>query len=237
MSQPKSCTHIKVTGVRCGSPALRGEQFCYFHQRMLRTVRFPSLPRPPLRPPRGRRIHPGLPHGSRQRPAPRHHRTQARRTHPPRPQHRRPQHPPRPLRPPPGRNDPRDPRLPRPAPRPSRRTIRPPNSPPPTNRAEAARSRKDPTWPNTSVAPTKFPHTCKTNPTCTRIQQPGTRRCGDGRPRLVQAAQKYRAAVQRHRAAAACPKPNPQAATRRERSSEGAKECSPPRKRWVSSDQ
>ena len=38
----KSCAHIKVTGVRCGSPALRGEQFCYFHQRMLRTVRYPS---------------------------------------------------------------------------------------------------------------------------------------------------------------------------------------------------
>src|SRR6266496_2675690 len=42
MSNPKSCTHIKVTGVRCGSPALRGEQFCYFHQRMLRTVRVPD---------------------------------------------------------------------------------------------------------------------------------------------------------------------------------------------------
>ena len=38
----KSCTHIKVSGVRCGSPALRGEQFCYFHQRMLRTVRYPA---------------------------------------------------------------------------------------------------------------------------------------------------------------------------------------------------
>lgn len=38
----KSCTHIKVTGVRCGSPAMRGEQFCYFHQRMLRTVRGPA---------------------------------------------------------------------------------------------------------------------------------------------------------------------------------------------------
>ena len=37
----KICTHIKVTGVRCGSPALRGEQFCYFHQRMLRTVKGP----------------------------------------------------------------------------------------------------------------------------------------------------------------------------------------------------
>ncbi len=41
MSTCKSCTHIKVTGVGCGSPALRGEQFCYFHQRMLRTVKYP----------------------------------------------------------------------------------------------------------------------------------------------------------------------------------------------------
>src|SRR5258708_35186014 len=41
MPNPKNCTHIKVTGVRCGSPALRGEQFCYFHQRMLRTVQGP----------------------------------------------------------------------------------------------------------------------------------------------------------------------------------------------------
>jgi hypothetical protein len=42
MSNPQSCTHIKVTGVRCGSPSLRGEQFCYFHQRMLRTVKDPA---------------------------------------------------------------------------------------------------------------------------------------------------------------------------------------------------
>jgi hypothetical protein len=41
-SKTKSCTHIKVTGVRCGSPALRGEQFCYFHQRMIRTVKGPD---------------------------------------------------------------------------------------------------------------------------------------------------------------------------------------------------
>jgi len=41
----RSCTHIKVTGVRCGSPALRGEQFCYFHQRMLRGVRTPPQDR------------------------------------------------------------------------------------------------------------------------------------------------------------------------------------------------
>jgi hypothetical protein len=42
MPNLKLCTHIKVTGIRCGSPALRGEQFCYFHQRMLRTVTVPK---------------------------------------------------------------------------------------------------------------------------------------------------------------------------------------------------
>jgi hypothetical protein len=42
MSNCKTCTHIKVTGVPCGCPALRGEQFCYFHQRMLRTVKAPD---------------------------------------------------------------------------------------------------------------------------------------------------------------------------------------------------
>src|ERR1017187_10500491 len=41
MAACKSCTHIKVTGVRCGSPAPRGEQFCYFHQRMMRGVSTP----------------------------------------------------------------------------------------------------------------------------------------------------------------------------------------------------
>jgi hypothetical protein len=41
MPNTKLCTHIKVTGVRCGSPALREEQFCYFHQRMIRTVKGP----------------------------------------------------------------------------------------------------------------------------------------------------------------------------------------------------
>jgi hypothetical protein len=40
-SSVKICTHIKVTGIRCGSPALRGEQFCYFHQRMVRGVATP----------------------------------------------------------------------------------------------------------------------------------------------------------------------------------------------------
>jgi hypothetical protein len=40
-SNIKQCTHIKVNGIRCGSPSLRGEQFCYFHQRMLRSVPVP----------------------------------------------------------------------------------------------------------------------------------------------------------------------------------------------------
>ena len=44
-SNYKTCTHIKVTGIRCGSPALRGEQFCYFHQRMVRGVRTPPQSR------------------------------------------------------------------------------------------------------------------------------------------------------------------------------------------------
>jgi hypothetical protein len=38
----KICTHIKVTGIRCGSPALRDEKLCYFHQRMIRGVPTPK---------------------------------------------------------------------------------------------------------------------------------------------------------------------------------------------------
>src|SRR3984885_5788256 len=45
MPNTRTCTHIKVTGVRCDSPALRGEQFCYFHQRMIRGVRTPPRAR------------------------------------------------------------------------------------------------------------------------------------------------------------------------------------------------
>ena len=41
----RSCIHIKVSGIRCGSPSLRGEQFCYFHQRMHRGVRTPPQAR------------------------------------------------------------------------------------------------------------------------------------------------------------------------------------------------
>ena len=41
MSSIRTCKHIKVTGVRCGSPALRGEEYCYFHQRMIRGIKGP----------------------------------------------------------------------------------------------------------------------------------------------------------------------------------------------------
>ncbi|MGC1434788.1 MAG: hypothetical protein WA847_02755, partial [Terriglobales bacterium] len=34
----RNCSHIKVTGQRCGSPALRGEFFCYFHTRVIKGV-------------------------------------------------------------------------------------------------------------------------------------------------------------------------------------------------------
>jgi hypothetical protein len=41
----RTCTHIKVNGVQCGSPSLRGEVFCYFHQRMIRGVATPPKSR------------------------------------------------------------------------------------------------------------------------------------------------------------------------------------------------
>jgi len=34
----RQCTHIKITGHRCGSPALKQEYFCYFHTRMIKGV-------------------------------------------------------------------------------------------------------------------------------------------------------------------------------------------------------
>ena len=45
MPSTNTCTHIKVSGVRCGGPALRGEQFCYFHQQAHRSVRRPPFSR------------------------------------------------------------------------------------------------------------------------------------------------------------------------------------------------
>jgi len=41
----KICTHIKVTGHSCGSPALRGKRFCYFHERMIHGVPTPPKSR------------------------------------------------------------------------------------------------------------------------------------------------------------------------------------------------
>ena len=45
MQNSKTCTHIKISGARCGSPSLRGERFCYYHQRMHRGVRTPPQSR------------------------------------------------------------------------------------------------------------------------------------------------------------------------------------------------
>jgi hypothetical protein len=41
----RTCTHIKATGHPCGSPALRGGRFCYFHERMIRGVPTPPKSR------------------------------------------------------------------------------------------------------------------------------------------------------------------------------------------------
>ncbi|MGH9532844.1 MAG: hypothetical protein ACRD2Q_10675 [Terriglobales bacterium] len=40
------CHHIKDNGIRCGSPALRGQDLCYFHLRQAR--RHPPFYIPPL---------------------------------------------------------------------------------------------------------------------------------------------------------------------------------------------
>ena len=32
--KPVRCEHVKSNGVRCGSPALRGKSFCYFHNNL-----------------------------------------------------------------------------------------------------------------------------------------------------------------------------------------------------------
>ena len=34
----RRCTHIQITGHRCGSPALKQQYFCYFHTRMIKGV-------------------------------------------------------------------------------------------------------------------------------------------------------------------------------------------------------
>ena len=46
LSTIPQCQHIKDDGIRCGSPALRGKDLCYFHQRQAR--RLPAFYIPPL---------------------------------------------------------------------------------------------------------------------------------------------------------------------------------------------
>jgi len=41
------CCHIFTEGRRCGSPSLRGEQFCYYHHTTRRPIRNPGEPRTP----------------------------------------------------------------------------------------------------------------------------------------------------------------------------------------------
>ena len=36
------CQHIKDNGIRCGSPALRGRNLCYFHDKEYRRHRIPK---------------------------------------------------------------------------------------------------------------------------------------------------------------------------------------------------
>lgn len=37
-SRIRRCSHVKVTGHFCGSPALRGQELCYFHARVIRRL-------------------------------------------------------------------------------------------------------------------------------------------------------------------------------------------------------
>ena len=69
----RHCTHIKVTGQQCGSPALRGEFFCYFHTRVIKrraTARRYATPLHGLA--RRLRVHSTLHHARSRRPAERH---------------------------------------------------------------------------------------------------------------------------------------------------------------------
>jgi hypothetical protein len=36
------CSHLHTTGKRCGSPSLRGEQYCYYHHPTRRPARRPK---------------------------------------------------------------------------------------------------------------------------------------------------------------------------------------------------
>jgi hypothetical protein len=63
MSAPRpTCHHLHPTGKRCGSPALRGEQFCFFHYPasadLPRPARTPILTRSPPNPLRSNTLGP-----------------------------------------------------------------------------------------------------------------------------------------------------------------------------------
>jgi hypothetical protein len=88
MENRKSCTHIKISGIRCGSPSLRGEQFCYYHQRMHRGVRTPPQSRlHPLACIEDKESIQGRARRSHQCAAAQHHRDEARNAHHSRPPH------------------------------------------------------------------------------------------------------------------------------------------------------
>jgi hypothetical protein len=40
----RRCAYIRPNGIPCGSPALRGDQFCYFHYRISRRHVFTGIP-------------------------------------------------------------------------------------------------------------------------------------------------------------------------------------------------
>ncbi len=237
----KSCTHIKVSDIRCGSPALRREQFCYSTS----ACSAPSLIPPPASttPPSSKTRSPSRPpHGNRQLPAARHHRTQARRTHPPRPQHRRPQHPPPQVRRPQVRHAHRDTRTT--PPRPSNQST--------NNTPNSAAKKNAPNPP----APAKRPSPNTPPPSRTKQPQPAQQRQKQPQsmwgqpPRL---SRRPRTTGPQRSAPEACPSRssrsrNPQAPSKCESdsrnhkdssrdtqvpSSGGAQECSPRRKPWV----
>jgi len=42
--QSPRCHHIRENGVRCGSPAMRGQPYCYVHDRMMNRMPTPQFP-------------------------------------------------------------------------------------------------------------------------------------------------------------------------------------------------
>src|SRR5258708_7988162 len=42
--QSPRCHHIRQNGIRCGSPAMQGQPFCYVHDRMMNRMPTPQFP-------------------------------------------------------------------------------------------------------------------------------------------------------------------------------------------------